>query len=240
MEREQTLSGRSRDRTTLGLDYRVGQALTVGARGTIGATGESATGTVRYDRDDRQHYIEGRSDWMGDGDRYRTTAGSRQGIGEDATVYSEYQGSRDRGSEKSLQVWGAEKRWGGPSGFAVQVQGEHARTDLAKSGLRRTALGANAAFVDDDRVDARVKAEVRLEDGSSQRIQYLTDNRVDFSINPDWSVFGRARWSRTEDRRTEREEASLSEHPGYSSRLRTESSKDPSRLVPVTASCVGR
>ena len=212
LEREQALNGVKRDRTTLALDYDAGGGFVLGARGSTGSDGESATGRVRYDRLGRQYYIEGRTDWSDASPTRTTTWGARQRLGDDAIVYSEYQWFQGGTGEKNLQVWGAERRWVPTAGLTLELQGEHARTDAAATDLRRSTLGATVNFTEGDRVDTRARGEVRVEDGTSDRTQYLTDNRLELSLNPDWALLGRMRWSRTTDRRTDRTEASHAEH----------------------------
>ncbi|MEZ4648043.1 MAG: hypothetical protein R3E97_04510 [Candidatus Eisenbacteria bacterium] len=214
---EHATDGGGRNRATAGLDYPLGN-LRVGLFGRTAEEGESAWGSVRYDQSGRLYFVEAGSDWLGGSREIRTTWGARQDLGRATTIYSEYRWIRTDVDDRALEVWGAERRWTPAEGLAVRTLGEHSRTDVVGGDLQRSSFAGEVSWTDPERIDARSRGEVRFDESSTdapgegiRRIQYSTDNQVEISVHPDWSVLGRSRYSRTEDRNADEALASLSE-----------------------------
>lgn len=214
---ESAVDGGGRKRATAGLDYPLGN-LRVGLFGRTADEGESAWGSVRYDRSGRLYFVEAGSDWIGGSREIRTTWGARQDLGRATTIYSEYRWVRTEEDDRALEVWGAERRWDLAEGLAIRATGEHSRTDVVGGDLQRSALAGEVSWSDPERIEARSRGEVRFEEGSTdapgaglRRIQYSTDNQIQVSLDPDWSLLGRSRFSRTQDRNADEALASLSE-----------------------------
>jgi outer membrane protein OmpA-like peptidoglycan-associated protein len=213
VEHQQTLTGVENDQTTLGLQYQIHPKLSLDVSGTTGSQGESAYGgaTLKLD-DDSQVYIRQQ---LVDDQASRTTStvvGGEAPIGTSAKIYSEYQWEHRDEDDRNISLLGAERKWEAVKGLDVFLSGELSAIDSDQEDLTRYAVAGGLSYAHPAGLKASTRGEIRREDGDQDQLQFLTVNRVEIKLNPDFTLLGNFRYSETTDEDTDETEASFKEY----------------------------
>ncbi|NNE43448.1 MAG: hypothetical protein HKN12_04515, partial [Gemmatimonadetes bacterium] len=210
LSRQQTLSGDGNDQTTLRVGYRALARLHLDARGMIGERGESTQFGAAWELPEGRLYLNERAEFGGRDRRRATVVGAESRIGPGTRVYSEYQWERSAAGPRAVSVLGAGQTWEPGAGLRLAVTGELSGADGGSGATERSAATAGLTW-DAGGIRARSRQEIRLESGAARRKQLVTENRLDVSMSPDFTLLGKLRLSRTEDRDDGSLEARLDE-----------------------------
>ncbi len=203
LDHQQTLTGDPNDQTSLGLEYQLLPSLALDARATDGQTGQSAQAGLVFTHHQSKIYLTERLDDSQSGRKTTTIVGSRAPLGPSSQVYTEYQWEdSDQSGKRALSLLGAQRQWEPEQGLAVLVGGEVANVDDGSGSSNRTAVSGSVSYARPEEFKLQSRQEVRLEDGTTDRIQYFTVNQFDYSVNPATTVLARYRYSKTRDRDT--------------------------------------
>jgi hypothetical protein len=132
-------------------------------------------------------------------------------MGESARVYSEYQWENADDGTRNLSLLGAERQWEVAKGLKLLVSGEYSAIDSDTQESDRYAVAGGLAYSHPAGFKAASRAEVLREDGDQNRVQFLTSNNIELKMNPDFTLLGKLRFSRTENEDTNETEAEFSE-----------------------------
>jgi uncharacterized repeat protein (TIGR01451 family) len=210
-EHQQTITGTSNDQTTLGLSYDIHPALTLKASGTRGSLGDSLQGEAVLTLGDKRFYVSERLSDDQAGHVTSTVVGADARIDLQSRVYSEYQWENAENSRRKISLIGAERQWDLTKGLEFSLAGEKANVSSDAEESSRYALAAGLFFTSDAGLKASTRHEVRNEKGSTDRIQYLTSNRIEVMLSPDYTVLGKYRYSITKDKTQDKTEATFEE-----------------------------
>jgi hypothetical protein len=200
VQHQQTLDGPDNDQTTLGVDYRLRDRLSLTASVTTGTNGEAAEVGLVYDLDKHRLYVSERVvDDRRSGRSTATVIGSESAFGEDASVYTEYQWGRGHGEETNQSLVGARKHWGITDRLSVLVFGEFSEIDTAPTVTRRYALAVGVSYDNGRGLRLSTRNEVRREDGGRDLDQFLSTNHAEYALSPALKILGSARYSLTSD-----------------------------------------
>jgi uncharacterized repeat protein (TIGR01451 family) len=200
VEHQNTLDGPDNDQTTVGVDYRLRDRLALKASATDGSNGEAAEVGLVYDLDKHRLYVSERV--VNDTTRGRSTAtvlGSESALGEDGSVYTEYQWGRSGGEDTNQSLVGARKRWGLTDGLSVLLSGEYSEIDTTPTVTTRYALAAGVSYDNGRGLKLSTRNEVRREEGGRDLDQFLSTNHAEYAFTPDLKILGTARYSLTSD-----------------------------------------
>lgn len=210
LEHQQTLDGPDNDQSTLGAEFRLHRSLALDAEATTGSLGNAARGGAVWSLGGSRLYLrEELRDTEADRSR-ATILGTETNVGSGSRVYTEYQWVRSADRDRTISLLGAQRQWDVSKDLRLALQGETSTISTDSIDVTRTAF-AGGASVHRPFVTARTRHEVRLDDGTVDRIQYVTANFVDVRLSDDVSLLGRYRYSRTRDRTTNRVDAELEE-----------------------------
>jgi hypothetical protein len=202
LERQQPLSGPDRDQTTLRLGYRLLDRLSLDAQGVHGADGDAAQLGAVWELPDGSVYVTERAQDGAAGARRATVVGAESAVGPRTRVYSEHQWDRTPSGDRAVALIGARRYWEPTAGLRFTLGAELSEIDGEAESIERSAAAAGATWTHPSGVTARTRNEVRFESGGGnpRRMQYVTDNRVDLALSPDFTLQGGLRRSRTENR----------------------------------------
>jgi len=197
------------DLYSLGADIKLG-SLTLNAEASTGDRGEAVQVGADYGISENYsvyaNYIL--STDRTEGDRNIFTMGQKSRITDALSVFSEHQFSH------SDKMSGLGNSFGIDYAFtkALLANLTYNKTNYDDQNQRdRDAFSASLHFSDKD-VTASTKLEYRKDKGLNlEETQYLTTNRLNYKINPSWSVMGKLNHSQTEDKITHQHEATFTE-----------------------------
>jgi hypothetical protein len=211
LDRQETLSGRENDRTTVGVDYRALAGLSLQASATQGTLGDAVQGGAFLTLDGNRLYVTERFNRDSSGSGAATVIGAESPFGPHGKVYSEYQWERSAAGDRNLSLIGAQKQWDVGPGLSVLLSGEFSDIDSAAGPTSRSAFAAGLSCVLPAGFKASTRDELRLEKGAENRVQYLTSNLIEFKLRPDLTALGKYRYSRTRDTVAGADEAAFEE-----------------------------
>ncbi|HZM14516.1 MAG TPA: hypothetical protein VFE28_00815, partial [Candidatus Krumholzibacteria bacterium] len=188
---------------TLGLRSQLGTRLSLRAEASSGNRGNSA----RFGSDlrlDPGHELFGTytlsTDHV-DGTRGVLSLGQRQTLSNQLRVFTDHQFTHGERQVGSSQAYGAtftpRRDW---SLSASYQKGEIA--DATAGSIDRDAVSAELTLLR-PRQRLSLKGEFRDDDGTLDRRQWLTTNRVDLDLADGWTLLGKLSYSRTEERTTQ-------------------------------------
>jgi len=211
VEQQQTLAGEQNNQSSIGLDYRPLDNLSLHASATEASRGRSAEAGVGLHLEQSRLYLSQR---LQDENATRSTAtvvGGETTAGPlNSRLYSEYQWLRSNDEPASLALTGIEKIWETTSGWRLLLGGEYAVDDRAETTWRRTVTGG-LAYSKKEKLRLSTRAELRRESGGSNLTQILSISQGKGKLSEDFSLLGLLRFSRTENRETGQEEAGFRE-----------------------------
>jgi hypothetical protein len=138
-----------------------------------------------------------------------TVIGTETPLGESARIYSEYQWEHTDDSDRNISLIGAERQWEVAEGLKLQVSGEYSAIDSQPADTNRYAIAAGLAYSNSSGISAATRAEIRRDEGSVDSVQYLTSNFVELKLNPDFTLLGKLRYSKTLNEDTDETDASF-------------------------------
>jgi uncharacterized repeat protein (TIGR01451 family) len=197
-EYQHTITGETNDQTTLGVDYRLLDALTLNVKGTTGTLGDSVEGGAVLQIGDKRVYVVERITEDSAGHSTSTVVGSEAAIDDSSRVYTEYQWQHSEGDRKNLSIIGAQKDWEITRGLKLVLSGEHAKIESDQDESSRYAVALGLSYVTKG-FKAATRDEVRQYEGNSETIQYLTLNSVEVKLSPDFTLLGKFKYSLTFD-----------------------------------------
>jgi hypothetical protein len=210
-ERQQTITGTSNDQTSLGLSYDIHPALSLKAIGTSGSQGDSLQGDAVLSLGDRRVYVSERISEDQAGRVTSTVVGADAPIDATSRIYSEYQWEHSEKNKRNISVLGAEKSWDLEKGYHLLIAGEHSRINSDDNDSYRYTLATVLSYTDPSGIKAVTRNELRKESGGVDRTQYLTSNTLEIGLNPDYTLLGKYRYSRTRDNDLDKTEAEFEE-----------------------------
>lgn len=212
-QHQQTITGVENNQTTVGLKYQLLENLGIEATATTGTIGNSAQGgAVLKVGDDKTVYLNQRLTEDATGRTTATILGSEALIGKKAKVYSEYQWERKNDDQRNISLIGAERTWEAFNGLKLLLSGEYAAIDATSGDLQRTALAGGLSYANAAGLQFTTRQEVRLDDGTDEKIQFLTNNILKYKFKQDFTFFGKIRYSRTENVDLDEVEAMFNEY----------------------------
>ena len=196
---QETFSGSNNDQTSVGLEYQVLPSLSLAVKATDGELGESLQLGAILTRDDTRIYLTERVDDSSAGRRTSTVVGAKAPLGRSSQIYSEYQWEDSETGDRTVSLLGLQRQWDVGEGLRFVLGGEIADVDGDSASSSRSSVSGSVAYSKSDKWKAFSRQEVRFEDGTTDRVQYFTVNQLDYRVNPDLTVLGRYRYSKTED-----------------------------------------
>ncbi len=209
-EHQQTFTGEENDQTTLGVEYRLFDTLSLSAEGTTGTKGQSAQGGAVLQLGNKRLYVMERVADDDAGGSVSTVIGSEASLDSGTRVYTEYQWKHSESDRQNMSVIGAQKNWDITKGLKLVVSGEHTDVDSGSSESSRYSLAAGLSYAING-LKASTRNEIRKEEGDDDRVQYLTSNMVDVKLSPDFTLLGKIRYSLTVDESDDSTEAEFNE-----------------------------
>jgi uncharacterized repeat protein (TIGR01451 family) len=211
--RQETLSGVENNQTTLGTAYQIFPPLSLEGNATQGTQGQSAQESLMYKTGNKQLYLTERFSDDRSGQFTSTIFGSSYQFAPSSKVYSEYQWEHsDAGSsDRTISLIGAQRQWDATQGLTFLLSGEQSNIRSKSENADRSSLAAGISYTDRSRLKAATRNEIRYETGTSRTIQYLTVNRLELKLNPDFTAIASYRYSRTRDRDQDRTTALFDE-----------------------------
>jgi hypothetical protein len=172
LEHQESFSGRSRDQSTLGVEYRPISRIALDAEGTHGSRGDSVLAGFRFEVGETEIYVRERLGGRGSESGSSTIVGAKAAIGPSSQVYTEYQWD-DAGSESRV---------------------------LSVFGIQKTAGTVGLSYDNSRGFTVQTRNDLRLTEGTARERQFFTFNQIDYRVHADWSVLARYRYSKTTDR----------------------------------------
>jgi CSLREA domain-containing protein len=209
---QQTLSGVDNNQSRVGADYQLTESWSMQGQTSHGTTGDAVEAGIGYSKDQQRLYLTERMVDDQAGRQTATVVGGESKIGRDSRIYTEYMWQQTPGGAKNLSLVGAERRWDLGSGWRFSLSGERADIVADDSLTRRSSIHALLGYNNGKGFSARSSNEVRWEQGSEEREQVLTSNHFELKMNPDYTLLGKLRYSKTENVALKSIEAKLEEY----------------------------
>ncbi len=197
LEYQQTLRGDDNQKTTAGLDYRVGEAITLIGRASVGTRGHAGEVGARVSLDGKHVYATRRRTRGASGSEDATVLGAESPYGEHGRVYSEYQWGTMGGRSGSRSLVGLRRRWQMTEGFNLLLAAEHSQLDMTADDGGRYTLALGLTYDNDGLFRARTLNEWRRDRGLAARSQFVTDTFAELDLNESFTLQGKFRRSHT-------------------------------------------
>ncbi len=198
-----TLEGVANDQNSVGLEYRLTENLHLEGRATGGDKGDAGEARISYRTDKASVYITER---LNDNQSGKTTSTIIGGETSTATVagadsgkvYSEYQWDNGDQGDKSLSLVGVEQQWKIEDGWKFNISSEYSDINAASGITSRTTIATGISYMNNGtKISSR--NEIRNDRGNERKQQYLTSNTIEYSLNPDYIVLAKYRYSITKN-----------------------------------------
>ena len=211
LEHQETMTGTQNDQTTAGLDYQILPPVSFQARATRGTLGEAIQAGLVLGRGSERAYLTERQKEDKSVRSTATIVGGEAALGRSGRVYTEYQVEHADNGDRALSLIGLQRHWDPAPGLQFLLSAEHTEIESKPQATRRDAVATGFSYVRPSGFKASTRDEIRREPGTRERLQYLTSNQVEFRLNPDFTLLGKYRYSRTRDRDLGTTEAELEE-----------------------------
>ena len=200
LEHQATLSGTENDQTTAGVHYQVSQAFSLGATGTHGTVGDSLQGEANLNVGDSRLYATERMTNDNAGHTSAAVLGAETAMDATTKVYTENQWERKgEGENSQVSLVGVRKNWDLADGLSAVLTGEASEVNSGPEKSSRYTVSTGLSYRNPQGLEAKVRAEMRKENGTQERVQYLTANQFKLALSPDYSLLGRYNYSITRD-----------------------------------------
>ncbi len=144
-----------------------------------------------------------------DGDRGVVSVGQRRTLSNQVRVFSDHQFTHGDRQTGRAQAFGIDVR--PRDGWSIGASLQHSKLDDAAAGsVDRDAVSV-AFGVQRPRARLSLKGEFRNDQGAASRRQWLTANRFDLGLSPDWTLIGKFSFARTLDRTADANEGTFLE-----------------------------
>ncbi|MDH3646664.1 MAG: OmpA family protein [Gammaproteobacteria bacterium] len=197
IEYQEALRGQENQLTTVGLDYQVGEAVTLLGRASVGTRGHASEVGARVNLDGKQVYVTQRRSGNAGSSEDATVLGAEATYGENGRIYTEYQWAKMTGHARSQSLVGMRRRWYFGEGFNLLLAGEHTQLDMTTDDTGRYTLALGLSYDNDGAFRARSLNEWRRDRGTAARSQFITDTFAELSLNDSFTLQGKFRRSWT-------------------------------------------
>jgi hypothetical protein len=211
LEHQQTISGVENNQTTAGVRYQLLPNLALEASGTVGTNGSSALAGAVLKVGEKEFYVNQRMADHTAGKTTTTVVGTQAPIGKDARIYSEYQWQKAQGGDKNMSVLGAQRQWDALQGLKLLLSGEYATTDAATTDTSQLSIAAGLSYAHPAGFKFTTREEIRKDQAAEDTVQFLTANNLDLKLNPDFTLLGKFRYSKTVNETTDQDDAFFTE-----------------------------
>ena len=200
LEHQQTISGPANNQTSVGLQYAPLAKLTLDAKITDGSLGWGGQLGAAYDFGASSIYVAERMADDHAGRNATTVLGARSSLGPSTRVYSEYQWEHASQGDRQASLLGLQKQWDVTEGFKLTLSGEAGHVASLTAGGNRYAIAAGVSYAPSTALTLVSRNEFRVEHGAKNLTQLFTSTQLDYKLNRDFTLQGKYRYSRTEDR----------------------------------------
>jgi hypothetical protein len=210
-EHQQTITGIDNDQTTLGVEYQVHPSLALEASGKTATDGEAAWGGAILTLGEKRIYLRERLVDDKAGRSTATVLGAESPLGDNGTVYSEYQWEHTEKNDLNKSVLGARQQWEVAEGLKVDVSGEYSSNDSDQADNDHLTISGGLSYTHPAGFKFTTRNELRHDTGDEELTQILTSNIAELKLNPDFTALGKFRYSETIDDDTDETEADFTE-----------------------------
>ncbi|MFM7231637.1 MAG: hypothetical protein ACKO3S_06605 [bacterium] len=193
VEHQQTLAGDSRTTSALAVEWQALSNLSLEARGSSGALGNTLRGSATVTVGDKQIYLREERTDAASGVRGGTLFGVQAPLGPESRVYSEYQWQRDPMGDHGVSVTGLEQAWRTSSGVSIAVAGEHG-TRGGRMGQHGSVSGM-LSYKGRLPISGSTRAEARRMQGTVYTRQMLSSTRLELALPSGFTVMSDLRMS---------------------------------------------
>ncbi len=205
--------------TAVALEYKIAKDLAVVVSERVGWAGQNATSAglrTMLDKSSSLYVQQRLEDSNATGRMVSSSvvgAESRYGDDQKSRAYGEYQVDALNAGRMNRAVMGLGKRFEVSKGVHVDAGYERQQTFAAGAGnTSRDALSLGGEWLRGDWWKVTSRQEVRLDEGDAnfggvRKLQILTLNNGQVGITKEWTVFGRANYTRTQNQTTDTLEA---------------------------------
>lgn len=213
LERQQTLSGKENDQTTLGADYQLTDATELTASVAQGTQGKAAKAGIQWLFDGGKLYLDERMQQNRSGESSLTSViGGENSLGSNSRIYSEYQIENADAGDKQLSMVGADRFWDLREGMQLKLALEQSVINGDTSDSERYTVASVLSYKNLSGLSWSTKNEVRRERGDTERLQYLSNSFFEMKLNPDYTLLLKYVFSETKDLTLDAIEAKFNEH----------------------------
>ena len=198
-EQQQTLLGAVNNQTRIGAEYQVNSNLALQANAATGSLGSAAQAGVALTLDKSKVYLKERLADNQAGKTSSTVVGGEKPVGASSKLYTEYQWEHATPGDRTVSVLGAQTQWDLRPGLQLLASGEHGGILAKPANSERYSLSVGLNFARPDALKFSSHAETRWETGTQKLLQYLTTNQLEYRLNPDFVLYGKYRFSVSED-----------------------------------------
>jgi uncharacterized repeat protein (TIGR01451 family) len=200
LEHQASMTGPDNDQTSIGMEYLANKALSFRAAGTHGTKGNSVQGEANLNLGESRMYLTEHVAEDNAGHNSTTILGTETSTSANSKIYTENQWEHTGdGTDRQISLLGVQRNWDLAPGLTALFSGEASEIESEPETLRRYTIATGLSYKLPERLEARLRGEVRRERGSQERVQYLTANQLDVSLAPDYSLLGRYNYSVTRD-----------------------------------------
>ncbi|HEY6837453.1 MAG TPA: hypothetical protein VI389_01790, partial [Geobacteraceae bacterium] len=199
IEHQQTIMGLVNNQSRVGAEYRLNSLLAVQATGAVGTLGNAAEAGATVTLDKSRVYVKERLVDDQAGKTTATVVGGEQPLGPSSKVYTEYQWENGPQGNRTISLLGAQKLWDLRPGLQFLLAGEHGSIAARPATSERYSVAAGINYSKPDAFKLTSREEVRWERGGQKLLQYLTTTLLEYKLGPDFTLFGKYRYSVTHD-----------------------------------------
>lgn len=209
LEHQATVSGPRNDRSAFTIQYQVFRSLALEGTASDGTLGRSLRGGLTLGVGGGTAYLRRQVDENVTRSA-ATVLGAQMPVGAGSRAYVERQWQATGTGPAAQSLIGIEKLWPVAGGMQLRVSGERGEIGSGAGATRRTALAARVTYAR-SRFEASSHGEVRFETGASDRVQYVTTNRLSARLAGGFTALADYRRGVTRDRALDRIEARFEE-----------------------------
>ena len=104
-----------------------------------------------------------------------------------------------------------QRLWNLGPGLKLLVSGETASVDANTLDTSRSATTVALTYSNSDGFSGITRNQFRLDSGTQHNRQFVTFNQIDWRLSPDYTLYAKFRYSKTEDRDTDELKAKIEE-----------------------------
>jgi hypothetical protein len=182
------------------MEYQVTKALSLKTTGTHGTVGDSLLAEANINLGGSRVYLTEQMAEDSAGHNSTTVLGTETTSDPDRKIYTESQWEHaDNGIDRQISLLGVQRNWDLAPGLSALFAGEASEIESEIETTTRYTVATGLSYNLPKGFEARLRGEVRREKGNQEREQYLTANRFEVNLSPDYSLLGRYNYSVTRD-----------------------------------------